>query len=238
MKTRRTKNQKKKTKITAAFPRHTIIDLTQELTENIPLYPGPPGLKLENLATLEKNGFFSNKLTMGEHIGTHVDAPAHFVPGPTMEQIPAKDLIAPLVVVDVRKPCAANADYAISPKDVKVKIPPRSVVVFWTGWQDKWHSPKDFVNDLHFPGISRELAEWLVRQNIVGVGVDTLSVDCGSCTTDFPAHTTMHGKNLYHIENLTNLDRVPATGATIFVGAVKLRGGSAAPARVLALVPR
>ena len=112
----------------------------------------------------------------------------------------------------------------------------------YTGWEDRWNSPKAFRNAgadgvPHFPGFSLEAATFLVKtRNAVGLGIDTLSVDYGP-SKDFPVHHLSHGASLYHMENLADLSSLPEAGAWLVVAPIKLEGGSGGPARVFALLP-
>ncbi len=206
------------------------------------MYPGGTPLSLEKKADLEKDGYYLNAFRMGEHTGTHVDAPLHFVPGTsTVEAIAPEKLVAPGFVLDVESKCG-NPDYRLSAEDVAAferkhgRIPAGSIVLVRTGWSKRWSDPKSYVNLLHFPGLSVEAARVLADRGVAGVGIDTLSVDYGP-SQDYPVHRILHGREIYHIENVAGLDRIPAVGATIVVAPLPIRGGSGAPCRVFALVP-
>ena len=223
-----------------------VVDLTHTLASGIPLYPGGRALELTSTARMDRDGYFMNTITVGEHTGTHVDAPAHFVEGrATAAEIPAERLVGPAVVVDLRAACAANADYRATVGDLTGwerahgRIPAGAIVILFTGWQERWADPARYLNRdaegvLHFPGISTEAAETLVERRIAGLGIDTLSVDYGPAKV-FAAHKILHGAGIYHIENLGNLDQMPAAGATLVVAPLKLAGGSGAPCRVFGL---
>ncbi|MDP9267489.1 MAG: cyclase family protein [Acidobacteriota bacterium] len=238
----------------AAFAQHTptVVDLTHTLGPKSPDWEGTEKRPFEarDLATFEKDGYFTRYLSMQEHFSTHIDAPAHFSKdGWTVDQIPASHLVAPLIVIDVAKQCAANADYALTVADVAAwekahgKIPAGAVVEVRTGWTSKWDSMQDYRNadakgTMHFPGYSLAAAQFLVeKRGVYGLGIDTLSVDVG-LSADYPVHSYTAKHNVYHLENSTNLERVPPKGATVVVGAAKLDGGSGGPVRILALVPR
>jgi kynurenine formamidase len=178
-----------------------------------------------------------------------MDAPAHFARGTwTVDQIPAERLMRPLVVLDVSAKAQSNPDYRISVEDVanwerdNGQVPQGAVVLARTGWASRWNSMKDFRNAdakgvPHFPGYAQETARFLVEgRNIVGLGIDTLSVDYGP-SKDYPVHHYCALKSVYHLENVANLSQAPEAGATVVVAPVKLEGGSGAPVRVLALVP-
>jgi len=232
----------------------TVVDLTHTLGPKSPDWEGTEKRPFDarDLATFEKNGYFTRYISMQEHFSTHIDAPAHFFKeGWTVDQIPADHLVAPLVVVDISKQSASNVDYALTVADVAAwekkngPIPAGAVVMAYTGWSMKWDAMKDYRNadakgTMHFPGYSLAAVQFLIeKRGVYGLGIDTLSVDVGM-SSDYPVHAYTSKHNVYHLENATNLgpDQVPAEGATVVVGAAKLEGGSGGPVRILALVPR
>jgi kynurenine formamidase len=95
--------------------------------------------------------------------------------------------------------------------------------------------PKDTAN-LHFPGLRRDAAEYLTTKRIAGIGIDTASMDPGT-SKDFITHRVLNGANIYGIENLANVERLPETGAWIIALPMKIKGGSGAPTRVVAVLP-
>jgi kynurenine formamidase len=184
---------------------------------------------------------------MPEHFGTHMDAPAHFDPkGLTVDRLPAESFLRPAVVVNVSKAAKSNPDYRITAAELEVwmkahgPIPPGSVVFFRTGWASRWPSQKEYMNQdaqgvLHFPGLSLDAARYLLEHaRPVAIGIDTSGIDYGPSKNYEVHHLTM-AAGLYHLENVANLDRLPATGACVIALPMKLRGGSGSPTRVLAL---
>jgi kynurenine formamidase len=111
----------------------------------------------------------------------------------------------------------------------------------YTGWDERWDSPKDFRNEqgdhvTHYPGFSLEAAKFLVKnRQAVALGIDTMSVDIGATET-YPVHLFTSSENVYHLENVANLAMVPPTGAVVVVAPIKLENGSGGPVRLLALV--
>jgi kynurenine formamidase len=228
----------------------TVIDLTHALGPQGPNYEvtEKPAFQARMVASIEKDGYFAREISLPEHFGTHLDAPAHFVAGLwTVDQIPVERLIEPLVVIDVRAKVKGNPDYQISVDDVAKweqahgQIPMGAVVIAYTGWDSRWNSSKEYRNadgdgTMHFPGYSLEGAKFLVEgRNIVGLGIDTLSIDYGP-SKDFPVHHYTLARSLYQLENVANLEHAPATGAFVVVAPMKLEGGSGAPVRILALL--
>jgi kynurenine formamidase len=227
-----------------------VIDLTHSISEQTPNWEGTAEspFHAKQLGDIDKNGYFSREITLPEHFGTHIDAPAHFMKGAwTVDQIPPERLVAPLIVLDVAGKCASNPDYQITVDDVAEwerangQIPPGAVVIARTGWSSRWNSMKEYRNadakDVrHFPGYLPDTARFLVEsRKIYGLGIDTMSVDYGP-STDFPVHQYTSKHDVYHLENVGDLSRVPLTGAMLVVGAAKLKGGSGGPVRLLALV--
>ncbi len=228
-----------------AFSR--VQDLTHVLSPEIPLFPGAEPMRITTLVTVRQNGYYGNRLDLWEHSGTHMDAPAHFVEGaPTVEELPVANLIAPLAVIHIHDRAARDPDAQVTPDDILAyerrygRLPKGAFVAMHSGWEARWRDPKAFLNQdasgtLHFPGFSPEAAEFLVREReIVGVGVDTLSLDHGP-SRDFRAHVVLLGAGKYGLENLANLAQVPPAGAMIVVGAPKHQKGSGGPVRALAL---
>jgi kynurenine formamidase len=227
-----------------------VIDLTHPLNDKSPNWEGTAQspFHARELGNIERDGYYSRIFSTQEHYGTHLDAPAHFAAGAwTVDQIPADRLVRPLVVLDVRENVKGNPDYEVSVEDINRweqthgPICQGSVVMAYTGWDERWHRQESFRNQqsdglTHYPGFSLEAAKFLAQsRNVVGLGIDTMSVDIGATTT-YPVHLFTSQLGIYHLENVANLAKVPAAGATVIVAPIKLENGSGGPARVLALV--
>lgn len=226
-----------------------VVDLTQPLTTSIPIWPGDPAFEVEAWASYAKDGYFINRISIGEHSGTHWGTPNTFIEGArSADQIKPEELIAPAVVIDIRETAANDADYRLSVDDVKAweadngEIPAGSVVILYTGWQDKWSDPKAFLNAdaddvLHWPGFGADAAAFLVKERkIKGLGTDTHGADPGN-DEEFGASYAMYEGDGMILECLGGLDQLPPTGATLVIGGLPIAGGSGSPARVLALLP-
>lgn len=224
------------------------IDLTHALNDRTPGYTPDEKLHARQVASYENDGYYARSLSLFEHFGTHVDAPAHFAHGTwTIDQVPAERLVRPLVVIDVSPRVKDDADYLISLDDIasweekNERIPPGAVVMVRTGWDERWPSPERYRNAdqkgvLHFPAYSVDAAKFLVEgREAVGLGIDTLSVDTAT-DPSYAVHRYCSKHDIYHIENVANLAQVPPLGALVVVAPMKLQGGSGAPARVLALL--
>lgn len=233
-----------------------MVDLTHAFDDKTLFWPtSPTTFKLDRLAygNTEAGYFYaSNAFSMPEHGGTHLDAPIHFGEGRrTADQIPLEQLIAAAVVLDVSAQAAADPDYRLTVPDVLAwekkhgKVPAGAIVLLRTGWAARWPDRKRYLGDdkpgdasnLHFPSFGAEAARLLVEQRKVGVlGVDTASIDHGP-SKDFPVHRIANGANVPGLENVANLQELPATGAWVIALPMKIAGGSGGPVRIVALVP-
>ena len=239
------------------WDRYIVVDLTHPLNAESVFWPTSPSrFVLERLAYGETEGgwFYSaNAFSTPEHGGTHIDAPIHFdSKGQTVDQVPVARLMGSAVVIDIRKQAAADPDYRLTADDVAAfetehgTIPPAAIVLLRTGWSERWPDVKAYLGDdtpgdasnLHFPSFGPDAAAVLVKAREVAVlGVDAASIDNGA-STNFMVHRIAASSNVPGLENLTNLDRLPATGALVIALPTKIEGGSGGPVRVVALVPR
>ena len=221
-------------------------DMTHELHEDFPSYFGEQQFFRDQKFKFKDNGFNLFELRVNEHTGTHVDAPLHFTEdGQSVAEIPVANLICPLCVIDVKAKAAENADYQVTPDDVKAwisangPIPDKACIAMNSGWADHVGTEKfrgaDAEKKMHFPGFHIEATKMLLETGAVGMAVDTLSLDYGQ-SADFATHYAWLPTSRWGIENLANLDAVPAKGATLVVGAPKHRGGTGGPARVFAMI--
>lgn len=228
-----------------------LVDLSHPLDESTIGWPTSEGFKLiKGGAGFTKQGYYHAGYTMHlpEHVGTHLDAPVHFAKGHwTLDQIPLGQLIGLAAVIDVRQQVQDNAEYQITADDIRQwektngPLTPENIVFFNTGWERFWGDRKKYLGDdtpgdtskLSFPGLSRQAAQYLVKCRVKGVGLDVASLDPGS-SKEFWAHRTLLGANIYGIENLLNLQFLPAKGARVTVAPMKIKGGTGAPVRVFA----
>lgn len=234
-----------------------VVDLTHPFDSSTLYWPNAPSsFQLTQLSHGKTAaGFFyaANSICTPEHGGTHLDAPIHFAEGKrTADQVPVRQLIAPAVVIDVTRQAAADPDYRLTAADVTAweakngRIPAGAIVLLRTGWSERWPDRKRYLGDdkpgdtsnLHFPSYGKEAAELLVRERKVGaIGVDTASIDHGP-SKDFIVHQTAAAAEVPGLENLTNLDKLPATGAWVIALPMKIGGGSGGPLRAVALLGR
>ena len=221
-------------------------DLTHAYGPDFPTYFGEPGISTAQTFNFADHGFNVLTLTVNEHTGTHVDAPLHFsADGASVDEIPVGDLVAPLCVVDIAARAAEDADVLLTPDDLRAwidthgPIPDGACVALFSGWGAKTGSEafRGFDGEAqHYPGFHVEAAEMLIEETGArSIASDTLSLDHGA-SADFAAHYAWLPTGRFGIECMANLDRVPAAGATVVVGAPKHRGGTGGPARIFALV--
>jgi kynurenine formamidase len=221
-----------------------VVDLTQPLDEHTVLWPGSEPFVAVADDGYDADGYWSRHLSMPEHAGTHLDAPVHRVPGAAaVADIPVEQLVRPAVRIDARALCGGDPAWVLRAADVESweaehgRVPPGSAVLLCTGWDAHRGDPASYVGDPPgFPGFGGDAAALLVERGAAGLGIDTLGVDAGAAADDV-VHRTALPAGLWHLEGLVGLDAVPATGATLVVGALRLTGASGAPARVIALVP-
>jgi kynurenine formamidase len=224
-----------------------IVDLSYAINDKLVPWPGDARwFEARTNATVEKNGYFTRSFWMLEHYGTHLDAPIHFPPGTiTVDQIPAKQLFGPAVILDVRAEGVKDADYQVPATRVEQwekahgRIAEGSIVLVRTGWASRWPDAQKYRNQdaqgrMHFPGFSAETVKLLIERKVSGIGCDTMSADYGA-SQDFAVHHLALGAGLYHLENLRDLSAVPEAGAYLIVAPIKLEGGSGGPVRVFAI---
>lgn len=229
----------------------TVIDLTHALNDKSPFWPGEnyQPFQLRDIATLARNGVSSKAFAMPEHFGTHLDAPCHFEEGQvTVDQIAAADLVAPGAVVDVTMKAEQDPDTRATVEDLQAweqqhgPLPRRSIVLLRTGWGRWWTEParyrnQDTLGQMHFPGFSADAVRWLIRErDIRAIGIDTLSIDHGP-SRDFIVHHVLNGAGRYGLENVANLEKLPARNFFLLVAPIKIQGGTGGPTRIHAILP-
>ncbi|HXV50487.1 MAG TPA: cyclase family protein [Candidatus Binatia bacterium] len=238
-----------------ALDEKKLVDLTYPFSSDTHHWPTAKPFQFEKVAEgRTPGGFWYSSYNYGgsEHVGTHLDAPFHFAEGKwTTEQVPLSRLIGPALVIDMRRQAEMNSDYALQVSDVHAwekshgRIPRDSIILIRSGWGKHWGDRKRYfgtdeagnVKDLHFPGLSKEAAEFLVKQRgVKAVGIDTPSIDPGP-SNDFLAHQVLGAANVPIFENVAALERMPARGATVYAIPMKIKGGSGAPLRIFAILP-
>jgi kynurenine formamidase len=222
-----------------------VVDLTHTYDGAFPTFDGNPGIFYEPAVKFADSGYQLWKLTIFEHTGTHIDAPLHFTEdGTSVAELAPESLVCPLCVLDIKAKAAEDANAMVEPADIEAwvsangEIPAGACVAMNSGWAAKVGDPlyrNTPDGKFAFPGFSKAATDMLAGLNVACIGVDTLSLDPGN-SADFAVHFSWLPGGRYGIENLANLDGLPATGATVMVGAPKHKDGTGGPARILALV--
>ena len=240
----------------ANFPMGEIIDLTHSFSEETIYWVTAKEFEMEVVANgMTDKGFYyaANNFATAEHGGTHIDAPIHFAEkGQTVDEIPLSKLIGNAIKIDVSENAIANPDYLISSEDLKIweeengEIPDGAIILLETGFSKLYPDKlkylgteergEEAVKKLHFPGLAPEAAKWLVKnRNIHAIGIDTPSIDYGQ-SQDFESHVVLLSKNIPAFENLANLDKLPSKDFQVIALPMKIKGGSGAPLRVVAII--
>src|SRR4051812_8306974 len=239
-----------------------VVDLTQPLSESTPVlrlpepFANTPGLSRRRISRYDDAGpaWAWDTLEIGEHVGTHFDAPIHWITGREGEDggsVPVQRLVGPAAVIDKSAEAAEDPDYLLTIADVEAweaehgRLPEGGWLLFRSGWDARAHDEDRFLNATdgqpHTPGPDAELARWLATERpIVGFGVETVGTDAGAAggfDPPFPAHNFLLGAGKYGLTQLANLAELPPAGAVIIVAPLRLVDGTGSPSRVLALVP-
>lgn len=240
-----------------------VVDLTQPLEPTTPILQLPPEFaqnppfEIEVLSEYDSKGpmWYWNWFKCGEHTGTHFDAPIHWItgkdyPGNSTDTIPVEKFIGPACVIDVAAEVAKDNDHLVTIPLIEAwekkhgKIPAGAWVLIRSDWSKRTNA-KEFLNfkedGPHTPGWHQDAVPFLAKErNVRGVGVETVGTDAGQAfkfNPAFPCHHLMHGSNKFGLASLTNLDKLPPTGAIIVAAPLKIKRGSGSPLRVLALIP-
>jgi kynurenine formamidase len=240
-----------------------VIDLTTPLSSDTPILNLPQplantvGLSLSPVSNFDDDGpaWAWNDVTVGEHAGTHLDAPVHWITGrdgKSVDQIEPSRLIGPLVVIDKTAEAAENPDFLLEPEHFESwqeengRLPDNCWVIYRTGWAARGGNAADFVNadesGPHTPGVSAAGAKWIAdNPSISGFGVETVGIDAGQAANlepMFPVHSYLLGADKYGLTSLRHVEKLPITGATLVVAPLPIVGGTGSPSRAYALVER
>lgn len=210
------------------------VDLTHELANDMPIYPGDPSPNFVSYATLDKDGVNLTKLTLGSHTGTHVDAPLHFIPdGMGIDQIPANKLVGHAYVADLSyKPLGSGISAQDLRKALEGKVVEDDIVVCYTGCSEHWGDESVSRNYTYLTG---EAAVYLVGKKVRAVGIDFLSVEKFRAS-DPVAHKTLLGSRIFIIESLSRATKQFAGSRILMICMpIKLQNGDGAPSRVIAV---
>lgn len=240
-----------------------VIDLTAPLSESTPVLALPepfvntPGFRLQELSRYDERGpaWYWNAFSAGEHVGTHLDAPVHWITGRDgldVSQLPLRQLVAPAVVIDKAAEAAEHPDFLLEVGHLRDweqengPLPAGGWLLYRTGWDARSQDQDAFLNanetGPHTPGVSVECARWLAdKAPIAGLGVETVGTDAGTAHSfqpAFPCHQFLLGNGKYGLTQLQNLAQLPPTGSVVIAAPLPIVGGSGSPTRALALVER
>ncbi len=238
-----------------------VVDLTTPLQESTPILELPEPFantsrfRLEEISRYDDRGpaWYWNDIHTGEHTGTHVDAPNHWVTGRDgldVSQVPMSTLVAPVAVLDVTAEVAEDPDHVLEVDGIRAwesehgPLPDGGWLLLRTGWESRSGTREEFMNadrdGPHTPGVSAECARWIAEASpLTGFGVETVGTDAGGAAAfdpPFPCHHFLMGAGKWGLTSLRNLGALPPTGAVLVVCPLPIVGGSGSPARVLALV--
>lgn len=244
-----------------------IVDCTAPLGPDTPILRLPedfakntPKVEIHKISEYDIDGpFFAwNWMVLGEHSGTHFDAPHHWLSGKDhadgfTDSLDVQRLIAPVNVIDYAADAQADPDFLLTADHVKTweaehgEIAPGEWVVMRTDWDKRMHDealflnddPDPFENGSHSPGPSTDCIDYLLGKGIVGWGTQCIGTDAGMAgkfSPPYPAHNFLHRDNCFGLASLCNLDALPPKGAILVITPLKIRNGTGSPIRALALV--
>ncbi|MEV7607242.1 cyclase family protein [Paenarthrobacter sp. NPDC089322] len=240
----------------------SVLDLTSPLSAATPTLELPTpfanliDFSLEEVSAYNEPGPFwkHHNIHTGEHIGTHLDAPVHWVTGregKDVSRIAPDRLVGPALVLDVSGEVEADSDFLLDIHHIRAweaeygPLPRGGWLLIRTGWESRSDSRERFLNNdeqgmPHSPGLTAECARWIAGESgLSGIGVETVGIDAGMAAGQhppFPAHHFLLGNDKYGITSLRNLGELPPVGAAIIVAPLPIVGGTGSPARVFALV--
>lgn len=228
------------------------VDLTHAFSPAIPRWPGFPAEERKTIYTYEKDGFFAELFTHVGQYGTHVDPPGHFHKGLRLvDEIPVKEMMLPLVVIDCSQKVAANPDYQLVLGDIQAweekhgGIPAGSFVAMRSDWYKRFTDFDAFYNkdekgQSHYPGWTIEALKFLFdERGVIAIGHEPIDSDAAVAQKEgfFSCESYVLKTNRFQVELIANLDQVPEAGALVVCSWPKPKSGSGFPARIFAIVP-
>ena len=195
-------------------------------------------------------------MVLGEHSGTHFDAPHHWITGRDhadgfTDTLDVQRLVAPVNVIDCVAEVAADPDYLLSVEAVQRweaehgPIGPGEWVVMRSDWDARASDAAAFLNaddtGPHTPGPTADCIAYLIGKGIVGWGTQCIGTDAGQAGNfdpPYPAHHLLHQANCFGLASLANLSQLPAKGAILIAAPLKIKDGTGSPVRAMALVPK
>jgi kynurenine formamidase len=236
----------RKVRLATCRPLMKVIDLAQPLDVNVPVYPGDPPFSSQQSCTVDKDGYSIHALSCSSHVGTHIDAPSHFIAdGATIDQFPPSAFILPALVLDVSHKKERECISWDTVEPIADRIRPGTAVLFHTGWSRYWGSGAGRCFD--HPWLATDVAERLVALGVRLIGVDTMSPDQSPLgdgsddAHDFGVHRAVLGAGGLIVENLTNLDvlldaqkKEPRSEVIVSVLPLRIVGCDGSPVRAVA----
>lgn len=202
------------------------IDLTHSFVPDMPAYPGDPKSTLTQAARIDSEGYTDHLLNTLMHVGTHMDAPLHMIQdGAYMDKIPLDTFFGSGVLIDARGVPRIDASILTG-----VNIPPNSIVLVYTGFGNKFHTPEYFQD---YPQIDESFAKRMVEMKVKIVGMDIVGPD----EPPFPTHKELLGHGILIIENLTNLDALVGVKQFSVIALPAKFHTDATPVRIIATIP-
>ncbi|MBA3895520.1 MAG: cyclase family protein [Gemmatimonadales bacterium] len=246
-----------------ATGRLQVIDLTQSLSDRTPVIQLPPpfadtpGFEKHLISNFDEQGpaWYWNWFRVGEHVGTHFDAPCHWITGkdqPCVDGLEARQFIGPAAVIDVTAEVRLDPNFVATRETILAwerqhgRVPPGAWVILRTGWGARAADAEAFMNPgadgtPRYPGFGKDSAEFLTQErDVLGVGTEAIGTDAAAgaaADPPFPNHAIMHGAGRFGLTQLANVDRLPAAGAVVIAAPLKIERGSGSPVRAIALVP-
>lgn len=210
-----------------------LVDLSYSIYQEMPTYPPDPKVGIVVYSTVKSLGYNETQVLMGTHSSTHIDSPFHVVDdGMRIDEVPLEKCIGEAIVVDMTHKKAKQEITVDELSPYRDDITKLRRVILDTGWYKMWEKPGFFTE---FPGITVEVAEWLVEQDIVMLGVDTPALNAHPETSRV-AHIALFKNNAVLVEYLTNLDEVKGKNI-FFIGLpLKIRQRDGSPIRAVAIL--
>ena len=228
--------------------RVTLVDLSQEIFEGAPVFPGHPQTKITTVDTFEQTrprftedyGYTTEKIDMSTHGTTHVDSISHIDPSPgapSIDQIPLEWLYTEAICLDLSDQPSKTYFTVSMIEDALGKdgldIRPGDTVLINSGHYERcWGKPSWLTE---YPGLTREAATHIFASGALNIGQDAPSIDC-VLTTSFPAHQVCREMQRLNTENLANLRPVTGKRFRFIALPLKIRGGSGSPVRAIAVL--
>ncbi len=208
-----------------------MVELSHPVSAETPHWAGFPPMEGEEIFNFKEHAFTAMRYSIVSQYGTHIDAPGHFTEGGRMlDELDPKDTILPLVVLDVVDKVKIDADYVVTEKDILAHekihgtIPEGCFVALRTDWSKRTENFDNIDENgvSHYPGWSIPACEFLIKERKVkAIGHETSDTDASIISNEaggLPVETYVLAQDIYQIELMRNLDKMPATGGVISVG--------------------